>query len=199
MNHKFPSFQILVFKDVDKGHVSLQIPENGKLREDFHRLKEQFLNETLEANYQIDERIQKYTREDNCDDGKFLPIMKHRLAVNIFVVTGFHRHVGFVGDYYADPGLATMSWKSGEAFGRPRQHMIMSVVNVFTSMRQPLLKEDYTHLFKGLENEEGLTKAWRNFQANLQEVEEEIDRRNEKREIKNINMSPKVVESAVSK
>jgi hypothetical protein len=24
--------------------------------------------------------------------------------VNIFVVTGFHRHVGFVGDYYADPG-----------------------------------------------------------------------------------------------
>ena len=26
------------------------------------------------------------------------------LAVNIFVVTGFHRHVGFVGDYYADPG-----------------------------------------------------------------------------------------------
>lgn len=186
-------------KFVDEMYEQLPLCENGKLREDFHRLKEQFLNETLEANYQIDERIQKYTREDNCDDGKFLPIMKHRLAVNIFVVTGFHRHVGFVGDYYADPGLATMSWKSGEAFGRPRQHMIMSVVNVFTSMRQPLLKEDYTHLFKGLENEEGLTKAWRNFQANLQEVEEEIDRRNEKREIKNINMSPKVVESAVSK
>lgn len=26
------------------------------------------------------------------------------LAVTIFVVTGFHRHVGFVGDYYGDPG-----------------------------------------------------------------------------------------------
>eukprot|EP00434_Breviolum_minutum_P009780 symbB.v1.2.008612.t1/scaffold541.1/size189716/8 len=161
--------------------------------------------------------------------------MKHRMAVNIFVVTGFHRHVGFVGDYYADPGLASMSWKSGEAFGRPRQHMIMSVVNVFTSMRQPLLKEDYTHLFKGLEKEEALTKAWKSFQADLQKATmmataiwegsidrrirwdpgtllaiyehekqnnwlfREIDRRNEQREIKNINMSPKIVESAVSK
>ncbi|CAJ1360814.1 unnamed protein product [Effrenium voratum] len=82
--------------------------------------------------------------------------------------------------------LASMSWKSGEPFGRPRQHMIMSVVNVFTSMQQPLLKEDYTHLFKGTDHEAELTKAWKNFQGYLQE---EIDRRNEKRRIKNINMS----------
>ncbi|CAJ1401361.1 unnamed protein product [Effrenium voratum] len=63
-----------------------------------------------------------------------------------------------------------MSWKSGEPFGRPRQHMIMSVVNVFTSMQQPLLKEDYTHLFKGTDHEAELTKAWKNFQGYLQEA-----------------------------
>jgi len=128
-------------------------------------------------------------------------IRSQRLAAYIFMVTGFHRHVGFVGDYYGDPSLATMSWKSGEAFGRPRQHMIMSVVNVFTSTRQPLLKEDYTHLFSDLEPElsQSLTKAWRDFQSDLKEVEEEIDRRNEAREIKNINMSPKVLECAVAK
>ena len=185
-------------KYTDEMFDLLDICEDGELASDFLHLREQFLNETVEAHYRIDERIQPYAKETSCS-GTFEPLMKHRMAVNIFVVTGFHRHVGFVGDYYADPGLASMSWKSGEAFGRPRQHMIMSVVNVFTSMRQPLLKEDYTHLFKGLEKEEALTKAWKSFQADLQKVEEEIDRRNEQREIKNINMSPKIVESAVSK
>lgn len=181
--------------------VSEAIPfcEDGKMVNGFEPLREAFLNETFEAHYHVDARMEKYTQAEKVCETNFVPMIKHRLAVTIFVVTGFHRHVGFVGDYYGDPGLATMSWKKGEPYGRPRQHMIMSVVNVFTSMKQPLLKEDYTHLFKGIEHEEVLIKAWRNFQQNLKEVEEEIDRRNEKREIKNINMSPKVVESAVSK
>eukprot|EP00913_Durusdinium_trenchii_P027292 g25604.t1 len=187
--------------------------EDGKMVNGFEPLREAFLNETFEAHYHVDARMEKYTQAEKVCETNFVPMIKHRalassidqgalampsdgLAVTIFVVTGFHRHVGFVGDYYGDPGLATMSWKKGEPYGRPRQHMIMSVVNVFTSMKQPLLKEDYTHLFKGIEHEEVLIKAWRNFQQNLKE---EIDRRNEKREIKNINMSPKVVESAVSK
>jgi len=156
-------------------------------------------NETLEGNYQVTPQLMEATEKLDCN--QISGIRDLRLAAYIFMVTGFHRHVGFVGDYYGDPSLATMSWKSGEAFGRPRQHMIMSVVNVFTSTRQPLLKEDYTHLFSDLEPElsQSLTKAWRDFQSALREVEDEIDRRNEARVIKNINMSPKVLESAVSK
>ncbi|CAE7756380.1 unnamed protein product, partial [Symbiodinium sp. CCMP2456] len=155
------------------------------------------------AEYHLDERLKQFkdfSSNVNCTD-TFLKVLKHRMAVYIFIVTGYHRHVGFVGDYYADPGLASMSWKSGEPYGRPRQHMIMSVVNVFTSMQQPLLKEDYTHLFRGLapDQEEHMTKVWKAFQADLQKVEEEIDRRNKEREIMNINMSPKVIESTVSK
>ncbi|CAE7578956.1 unnamed protein product [Symbiodinium pilosum] len=175
---------------------------DGALAEPLTRLKIEMVNETMQAGYHVDDRLAKMYLGDaavSCKD--LLPAVQHRMAVYIFVVTGYHRHVGFVGDYYADPSLASMSWKSGEPYGRPRQHMIMSVVNVFTSMRQPLLKEDYTHLFRGLapDQEEILTKAWRTFQEDLKQVEEEIDRRNEKREILNINMSPKVVESAVSK
>lgn len=174
--------------------------EEGALQEVITDFKKELLAETSEAEYRIDARLKEFAGNVNCTD-TFLNVLQHRMAVYIFIVTGYHRHVGFVGDYYADPGLASMSWKSGEPYGRPRQHMIMSVVNVFTSMQQPLLKEDYTHLFRGLDpdREEHMTKAWQNFQADLQKVEEEIDRRNKEREIININMSPKVVESAVSK
>jgi len=174
--------------------------EEGALQKEIADFKKEVVAETFEAHYHIDERLKKFSADVNCSD-MFLKVIQHRMAVYIFIVTGYHRHVGFVGDYYADPGLASMSWKSGEPYGRPRQHMIMSVVNVFTSMQQPLLKEDYTHLFRGLapDQEEHMTKAWRNFQADLQKVEEEIDRRNKEREILNINMSPKVLESAVSK
>ena len=88
------------------------------------------------------------------------------MAVYIFIVTGYHRHVGFVGDYYADPGglaaqllgvcprldkrrfaldacmlktdakyvqhmtaqgLASMSWKSGEPYGRLRSVSVTGI------------------------------------------------------------------------
>merc|ERR1719221_1179949 len=119
----------------------------------------------------------------------------------MFVVTGWHRQVGFVGDYFQDPHLATMSWKDGEAFGRPRQHMIMSIINVFTSTNQPLLKDDYTHLFSGMQPDlsSEFTKLWRQFQSDLNGLEDEIDFRNTRRDIVNINMSPRVLECAVAK
>ncbi|CAJ1398539.1 unnamed protein product [Effrenium voratum] len=181
-----------------------RVQEDGTAMPAIDKLKNAIMNETLEAHYKLDKRLEAYLEHADlanelCKETVVKEVLKHRIATYFFVVTGYHRHVGFVGDYYSDPSLASMSWKSGEPFGRPRQHMIMSVVNVFTSMQQPLLKEDYTHLFKGTDHEAELTKAWKNFQGYLQEVEEEIDRRNEKRRIKNINMSPKVVESAVSK
>merc|ERR1712083_734981 len=108
-------------------------------------------------------------------------MMYNRFAAVMFSVSGWHRHVGFVGDYYADPELATMSWKEGEAYGRPRQHMIMTYINVFTSTRQPLLKEDFTHLFKGMvpDLESEFSEIWRSFLKDLEGVEQEIDSRNE--------------------
>ncbi|CAE8585149.1 unnamed protein product [Polarella glacialis] len=154
-------------------------------------------NEIQEAHYKIDAQM---LRPDlSCSE--FMEIYEKRLHVYLFMVTGWHRQVGFVGDYYGDPSLATMSWKAGEAFGRPRQHMIMTIVNVFTSTSQPLLDDDYTHLFKGMEPDlqSGFTKMWQDFRAELQEVTKEIDRRNEKRQIKNINMSPRVLAGSVSK
>jgi hypothetical protein len=169
---------------------------DGKFEPSFEAFKQEVTNETLQGNYKFPHGLFEHS---SCTE--LMPWLFDRLAVYLFVVTGWHRHVGFVGDYYGDPSLATMSWKEGEAIGRPRQHMIMTVVNVFTSTRQPLLKEDYTHLFQDLEPKfkEPFTRIWKELQADLAELEAEVDRRNVGRKVLNHNMSPKFLESAVSK
>merc|ERR1712196_693608 len=109
--------------------------------------------ETRATGYTIDKRLHAYTIGNSthaptlptCDQYRY--ILSERMAKAFFIVSAWHRHVGFVGDYYENPDFLSMSWKAGEAFGRPKQHMITSIVNVFTSTSQPLLREDYTHLF----------------------------------------------------
>jgi len=169
---------------------------NGGFVPDFARVHSEIWNETLESRYALPTNIR---RGVSCKDAK--EVLQLRLMAYIFVVTAYHRQVGNVGDYYRDPSLATMSWKDGETSGRPRQHMIMTYINVFTSTHQPFLREDYTHLFKGMlpDRESGMVAVWRAFQKDLADVEAEIDKRNEKREIPNTSMSPKFLECSVAK
>lgn len=136
------------------------------------------------------------------DPKQICAVMEKRLAVYMFMVTAWHSHVGFVGDYYADPDLAAMSWKKGELSGRPRQSIIASVINIFTSTIQPLLTEDYTHLFKdglgaGLTSK--LTAMWYTFLEDLKQVKQIVDERNSNRKIPNINMDPAILECSVAK
>jgi len=175
---------------------------------DWHRdwsaLRLQVMKDTMAAQYAVSEEMMDVGRLRNmsaCDLPEARRALEQRLVAYLFLATGWHRHVGFVGDYYGNPSLATMSWKDGEAMGRPRQHMIMTYINVFTSTKQPLLKEDYTHLFKGMvpDMEGEFSEMWQTFRQDLEEIEVEVDRRNEKREIVNYNGSPKVIECAVSK
>lgn len=158
---------------------------------------------TLESHYQVSKDMLGFVNEAILfkDCTKFRELLTNRLVHYVYIVTAWHRHVGFVGDYYADPSLTTMSWKDGEPFGRPRQHMIMSVINVFTSTQQPLLKSDYTHLFKNMrpDLETEYTKVWKDFMEDLHEIEAEINVRNKGRKIKNVNHSPQVLECSVSK
>lgn len=135
------------------------------------------------------------------DTTEVCAIMDKRLAVYMFMVSAWHSHVGFVGDYYADPDLAGMSWKEGESFSRPRQAMITSIINIFTSTKQPFLMEDYTHLFKGLGADLSAksTKIWHDFVEDLHQVKKEIDRRNTGRSVPNINMDPAILECSVAK
>mmetsp|Transcript_97597 Transcript_97597/g.173820 ORF Transcript_97597/g.173820 Transcript_97597/m.173820 type:complete len:671 (-) Transcript_97597:175-2187(-) len=176
---------------------------DGLFASNFTELIVDMVKFATESHYKIQKELDGKTAADliksDCND--YRAVMTNRLAHYIYLVTAWHRHVGFVGDYYTDPALTSMCWADGEAFGRPRQHMILGVINVFTSTRQPLLKEDYTHLFKGMQPdlESQYSKIWTEFRMDLEVVQAEINQRNKLRKILNINHSPEVLECSVSK
>lgn len=129
-------------------------------------------------------------------------IFANILLPAVWTVTGWHRHVGTVGDYYIDPDLASFSWKEGEPYSRPKQHLIMAQVAAFTSTSQPKLNEDYSHVFRGVEHEEQALAIMAKFRRNLQTVHDEVSRRNELRfqtwGYKNIHADPEIVECSVA-
>ena len=175
----------------------------GQLHEDIQKLRIAVLQETMAAHYHINggAASQYMTDDKPCVSDVFNQTLQDRLGTYFFIVSGWHRHVGFVGDYYSDPEIASMSWKEGEPFGRPRQHMIMTIINVFTSTHQPLLKADHTHLFQGMKPDlsKEFTAVWHNFMKELDEVEKIVEQRNKKRKVSNSNMDPRFLESAASK
>eukprot|EP00928_Gymnodinium_smaydae_P033744 TRINITY_DN24093_c0_g2_i1.p1 TRINITY_DN24093_c0_g2~~TRINITY_DN24093_c0_g2_i1.p1 ORF type:complete len:673 (+),score=67.07 TRINITY_DN24093_c0_g2_i1:66-2021(+) len=116
----------------------------------------------------------------------------------MWTVTGWHRHVGRVADIFRDPDLAAFSWRDGESAPRPRQAMLMSVVAAVTGTQHPKISEDFTHLFKDMEQEAGATALLREFQKELDGVHTEIVRRNEHRRVKNYHSDPRNVECSVA-
>jgi len=128
---------------------------------------------------------------------------EHLMSI-VWTVTGWHRHVGTVGDYYRDPELASFSWRENERSARPLQHMQMTTVAVFTSALQPKIIEDYSHVFQGIYKEQEMVKLMDNFRSELEQVSDEIGLRNEKRlhdpdmGFQNVHADPKIVECSVA-
>lgn len=165
---------------------------NGKVTdEELIRFREELMAENTESHY-----ASSLSRNVTCAN------MHLGMLAFLWTVTGWHRHVGTVGDYYADPELASFSWRDGEAHSRPKQHMLMSVVAAFTGTEQPKLAEDYSHVFRGIDHEEEAVKVWDDFRKELKLVHDEIAKRNEKRMqtwgFKNIHADPNVVECSVA-
>merc|ERR1712232_479664 len=137
------------------------------------------------------------------------------LVAYIWTVTGWHRHVGQVSDYVADPDIVSISWVEGERAARPKQVLLAGSIDVFTGMPQPKLIEDYTHIFQHscrrfsealsfvwktscVQKKEQAQAHWRSFQKNLMVVNNTVAARNEERarkgDITNDNGSPSQIE-----
>ncbi|CAE8600909.1 unnamed protein product, partial [Polarella glacialis] len=169
--------------------------ENGRIKDlDIVRFRLALVEEAVEGGYTS---THSQLGGLNCSDQNNNMILQSVLA-NLWTVTGWHRHVGTVGDYYADPDLAAFGWKEGELGPRPKQTMLMSVVAAFTSTPQPKLIEDYTHVFKGMQHEDKMVAAWKKFRGELYEIQKEIRTRNARRTIKNAHMDPAMVECSVA-
>eukprot|EP00928_Gymnodinium_smaydae_P024850 TRINITY_DN19991_c0_g2_i1.p1 TRINITY_DN19991_c0_g2~~TRINITY_DN19991_c0_g2_i1.p1 ORF type:complete len:881 (-),score=91.57 TRINITY_DN19991_c0_g2_i1:58-2700(-) len=150
--------------------------------------------------------IQEYAKEDNrmirlidyaantyiCDG------LKRWLTVQLFAVTGYHRHVGTVGDYAIDPDFASFSWPEGMSHGAPRQHLVLALVSASTSRVSARLNQDFNHLVKDLGDD--AVRVFNDFRRSLMEVEAQIQQRNARGRlhVPYMQMSPAEVESSVA-
>merc|ERR1712185_190159 len=96
--------------------------------------------------------------------------LRRWLSVMLFAVTGHHRHVGTVSDIAADPEFATFSWKEGEAYGRPLQHLQMALIAASTAKSFPKVLNDFSHLAVGLSKQSAAESTLRKFRDSMAEV-----------------------------
>lgn len=120
------------------------------------------------------------------------------LAIHTFHVSGFHRHVGMVGDSLADPEWAAPAWVEGERYARPQQALLLGIVSASTGTSWPKLSEDYSFMAEGTEKAEQIKDVLANFRAELAVVKETIAERNEHRPVPYIRFDPDEVETAVA-
>jgi hypothetical protein len=134
------------------------------------------------------------------DDGQLLcKGFRKLLKTLLFAVSGYHRHVGTVGDIASDPDFASFSNVVGEPFGRPRQHLLMSLIAGSTARIMPKIVQDYTHLAADLGETSGrAAHIFKDFQDAILSVADEVDSRNEKRSIPYLQMHPRFVETSVA-
>jgi hypothetical protein len=124
--------------------------------------------------------------------------LRRWLAVVLFAITGHHRHVGTVADIASDPDFSTFSWKEGEAYGRPLQHLQMALIAASTAKILPKIANDFSHLAAGITKQSHAEGVLQRFHNNMVNVAAQIDERNAHRSIPYLQMDPNYVECSVA-
>jgi len=99
------------------------------------------------------------------------------LSTFIYYVSAGHNHVGTIGAEIEDPCFMPWAWREGELCGTPRTGYTQSITMAFTSMEQPKITEDYTHLFLDAESKQ----RWLDFSASLRNFDGVVAERNKHR------------------
>jgi len=99
------------------------------------------------------------------------------LSTFIYYVSAGHNHVGTIGAEIEDPCFMPWAWREGELCGTPRTGYTQAITMAFTSMEQPKITEDYTHLFLDAESKQ----RWLDFTATLRTFDGVVAERNERR------------------
>lgn len=122
------------------------------------------------------------------------------LAETIFLVSGWHRHVGTVADFYRDLRFASTAWKEGELQPRPKHGILTLLLAATTNAILPKMATaaNQTHIFA---SQPKLQRVFEDFAHRLEGLQTEIEVRNRRRiEEGNLafhQMEPKEVEWGV--
>lgn len=138
--------------------------------------------------------------EEMREAGSSCASLKALLTESIFAVTGIHRHVGSVADFFRDYSFASTVWPEGEAMARPKQGFLTLLLAATTNSNFPKMDGgmDLMHIF---EDQPGAQRVFEGFVQDLLEVQREVERRNEARvaagDLAFHQMEPKIVEWAI--
>jgi hypothetical protein len=115
----------------------------------------------------------------------------------MFVVTGFHEHVGGVAEYVLDPAFMGGKIRKGHLMADVQSTVQVLLLLAATGFKQPPLIGDYTHLF--LERERSAARAvFARYQQALQALSAAIDSRNQQRVQPYQTFNPVFLQSSVS-
>ena len=120
--------------------------------------------------------------------------LKRVLAIFAFAVSGFHNHVGTIAPETADPCFAPWAWREGDLCGPPRTFYTHALLMMSTSIEQPRVTEDYTHLFP----DQPSKNLWTALSANLTAYDAVVKARNQQRARPFRAFEPLRIETAIS-
>jgi len=125
--------------------------------------------------------------------------LKDWLTEIIFMVTGWHRHVGTVADFFRDTRLASTVWKEGETNTRPKHATMMMLLAATTNAILPKFTHELSEQIYGDHTE--LADNFKTLNSRMLEVQGEIEQRNQVRQGQNFipyhNMEPESIEWGV--
>jgi hypothetical protein len=97
----------------------------------------------------------------------------------IFLVTGWHRHVGTVADFFRDMRFASTAWKKGEVESRPKQSMMTQLLAATTNANYPKLIQSLSDIYSRDVKFKDIFDA---LHESMMQVQKVVEDRNEERE-----------------
>ncbi|HXJ40308.1 MAG TPA: lipoxygenase family protein, partial [Bryobacteraceae bacterium] len=113
----------------------------------------------------------------------------------LFIVTGFHAHVGHVAPYVRNANVNAGRPFAGAVMADPQNSLQMGVVAVITGLKVPHIDGDFSRSMP----DAGALACYKRFQRALADLQEELDRRNGKRVQPFPGFLPRVVPCSVSR
>jgi hypothetical protein len=124
----------------------------------------------------------------------FIDVLSQLIAAS----TGIHEHVGQVSGYMVDPRFIGAKLQEGKEMQNIQTYSQILVLAVVTGLRMPGLLEDWSHLIDHDQNYQDNLKNYKKFKRDLQDLSEDIDRRNEIRNYPFQSFNPKYMECSTS-
>mmetsp|Transcript_17898 Transcript_17898/g.26799 ORF Transcript_17898/g.26799 Transcript_17898/m.26799 type:complete len:1277 (+) Transcript_17898:49-3879(+) len=125
-------------------------------------------------------------------------VFVNTIAMAINGVTGFHNHIGMVGEYLSRPTYMAAKIRVGETHADMQSSFQCLNIAMLTGFKAPRLMGDYSHMLEGISKQEEATKVFERFQSDLKKFSEEIERRNTIRKYPCNAFNPSKILSSVS-